>query len=431
MTPTPDRLDENITRLLGVALGRAVEPKPDYQPVMQALVAQRRRRRARRTWSLAGTGALAAAAAILLVLLPKPLRRGMERAPAPTVAAAAKAGEVKLIYGLVSLGEDQEMEVLAREQEVAPGQWVWTHTGSLAELLLEDQSRLIFQPRTRVRLLDMKDGHRLLVSEGLVRIQAAHQPPGRSLTIQTPSSRITVLGTTLDVRVGESAPGRKQTRVSVTSGKVRLESAGKEVVLLPNMEGLSEQGLPPQARSLTAEVNDLAELATRTGTLAAEQKLAAGDPIIVQFDGDASATVWTFETVGNPTDSSLTEHVLVPAQAQSLLAAFTSEGVPLATTRQGEGFQVDLSSYPVPPRQQRKLIVKATDVRGLFSGCGSGTFEAVLPAGKGGRLSLIQVALPASARVEDVFPPPNDTHQIQGRLAITIAADVEAPKVLK
>ena len=95
-------------------------------------------------------------------------------------------------------------------------------------------------------------------------MDAAKQAPSNSLTIETPGAKITVLGTRLDVHVVERLDGRKQTRVSVLSGEVELESAGRKIVLLPNMEGVADQGGPPLARSLTAEVNEMIRLVDET-----------------------------------------------------------------------------------------------------------------------------------------------------------------------
>ena len=82
-----------------------------------------------------------------------------------------------------------------------------------------------------------------------------------------------------------------------------------------------------------------------------------------------------------------------------------------------------MSSAPVSPGEETALIVKIPDVRGLFPEQGPGVHELSLSAADFDVLSLVQFRLPASARIEELRPPPMETRRSLSRLVITVAAD--------
>jgi hypothetical protein len=332
-------------------------------------------------------------------------------------------GQVRRLYGRVCLHNGGSPRQVDAIELVHAGQWVETYSGSEAAILLPDASRLSVRPRTRVQLAEKPDGARLVMESGALRVDAAKQAPGNSLTIETPGAKITVLGTRLDVHVVEKLDGRKQTRVSVLSGKVELESAGREIVLLPNTEGVADEGEPPLARSLTAEVNEMIRLVRQTEVLAAGSDVSAGRPWIVEFNGDGSATIWTILPVPNTTKSDLASYTLPRGMSASVIEAHTLDGAMLPVASWGDARAIDLSMAPVPPGADAAVIVKLADVLGIFEDQGSGTYESSLPATGSGVLSLVQFRLPASARIEDLDPAPIESRQTLSRLVVTVAVD--------
>jgi len=427
--------EENVGRLIAAS---AEAPESDFQPKLAAAViaevrAQRARIRAGRVrktrWALLATAAAALVAAFAFwstrfdVDGQEDLAGAGPKWPPPRAGAIEQVGQVRRVHGRVLLENGQSPREVDQIEYVRAGQWVETSSRSEAAILLPDASRLSVRPRSRVQIAEENHGARLVVERGELRVDAAKQTPGNWLTIETPGARITVLGTRLDVHVVQRLDGRKQTRVSVRSGKVEMESAGGKVVLLPNMEGVADEGQPPLARSLTAEVNEMIRLVDQTKVLAAESNVSAGRPSIVEFHGDGSATIWTILPVRNPSETDLTSYAFSSAMTASVAEAYTLDGARLPVTCSDEGRAVDLSIAPVPPGAEAAVIVKLADVPGVFQDRGAGSYEASLPATGPGVLSLVQLRLPASARIEQLEPAPIETRQTLSRLVLTVAVD--------
>lgn len=264
--------EENVRRLIESS---AVEPQADLQRRLVATVLDEvRPPRAHGPDRKTGwTVALLAAAGVVAVFVVWNFPRGAFQEvdfthPGPNAPSHAgvvpEVGQVRKVSGLVSLQDGQLLRHVDQIEYVRPGQWVETCAESEAAILLPDKSRLSVGPHGRVRIAGTTDGQRLVVERGVLQVEAAKQPPGNSLTIETPAATITVLGTRFEVHVVLTHDGRKQTRVCVLSGEVELESAGRKIVLPANMEGIADEGEPPSIRSLTTEVNEMVRLVERT-----------------------------------------------------------------------------------------------------------------------------------------------------------------------
>lgn len=433
--------EENLKRLIASSV---VEPEPDFQRRLVAVVLaevrqQQARRRVKRWRKMRWGVALAAAAAVVAAIVAwnVPLDVFRREVPVardpelpPEAGEAQKAGQVRKLYGLVSLHNGQSPQQVDRIENVRVGQWVETHSGSEAAILLPDESRLSVRPRSRVQLAGKTDGARLVMQRGVLWVEAARQPPGNSLTIETPGARISVLGTRLEVHVAQKPDGRRQTRVSVFSGKVELESAGRTIVLLPNMEGIAVEGEAPLGRSLTAEVNEMIRLVDQTEVLAVESNVPPGRPSIVEFNGDGSATIWTVHPVRNTSQTDLKRYTLPFGASASSIAAYTLDGAALPVVSRKDTWEIEMSLAPIPPGGQAAVIVRLADVPRVFQDQGSGTHEFALPAAGSGVLSLVQFRLPASSRIEQLEPAPIETRRTLSRLVITVAADYRLADVL-
>lgn len=240
-----------------------------------------------------------------------------------------------------------------------------------------------------------------------------------------------MLGTKLDVDLIRRPDGGKRTRVSVTSGVVELESAGEKVRLLPNMEGIADEARPPVARSLTAEVNEMIRLIEKTQAMASKAKVPKGPPAIIDFNDDASATVWTIVSIENPTNGELNRYRLKCGLADAEIKVFTLEGASLSLGTQDGRWQVDLSYAPVPPGGRTELIVRVSDVRGLFESVRQGVFEFKRKRATSPLLSLFQFRLPHSALVERAEPRRIETRATLSRLVVTIAGDSLLPDLVE
>ena len=277
MNTPSDMLEQNVGRLIrSAAQGRLSEPCPPalLDAVLGEVAAQRRLRARRRAYRFTALSGLAAAAAILVIVSLPRTPSGTQVSP----ASQASAGQIQPVYGLVTLANGHPGHLLTGSDQLLTGQWVRTLTGSQAKLMLADASEVLLQPQTLLRVQAKPDGQKVVLQEGQVSIHAHKQGPGRSLTVATPGAEITVLGTTLDVHVIDKPDGRRQTRVSVTSGKVRMSSAGKTATLLPNMEGIADEGQEPVTRALVSQINGLARLAGQGADLATRTGRPAGPP---------------------------------------------------------------------------------------------------------------------------------------------------------
>jgi hypothetical protein len=435
MSKSAPTFEQNLERLLA---GTAELPAGFEQRLSAAVLAEvKAQRQARpRAFRLSAGWVIGAAAAAAVVLAGVGLWQLRNRAqPArpkgspDIVAVPARIGQVGQFYGLVSLRNGEPKHPAGPAQPIHPGQWIETRWGSQAEILLDDQSKFLVEPCSLVQI-DQKDMKRIQLENGAFTADIARQPNGKPLTIQTPAGQIQVLGTKFDVHVVTRPNGHRQTRVTVASGRVRMDSAGRDVLLLPNMEGIAEEGQPPAARCLTSEVNEIARLICRSQPLAQEAGLPAASPVIIDFNDDTSATVWAVVSVENCGSEPLRRYMLPPKCAAGSVQVFTLQGGAVPAKPAQQGWQVDLSLCPVAPGEQSQLIVRVPDVKGLFHGAGSGTFRLDRPAGAIRSLSLVQVRLPAAANITEIFPKPLETRETLSRLIVTIPAESEVLSIL-
>ncbi len=426
----PDDIpEENVRQLIAVA---GTEPMTGLPQERVAAILEEVRRQRGRLWvrrvAKVAFAVGAAAAAIILVV-------GIWDSPPvpPQKPGFDLAGKVEALYGFVSVSNGHSPRMLRQGGRIASGQWVQTHSGSRAEIVLADESRILVQPRTSMRIADRSNGQGLVLVSGILGIDAAKQTPGRSLTIQTPESWITVLGTKLEVHVVNKPDGTTQTRVSVTAGRVEIESAGERISLPANTEGIVDEGRPPIRRCLTAEVNAMLELIKQNDAMAAESGARAHRPVIVEFHGDGTAVVWTIVPIANETAQPLNRYSLECGLSASMIEAFSLEGTKLSVMPEGKSWGVDFSDSPLLPGEERSIIAKASGIEGIFQAKGAGTFQLHMPTANppATGLCLLQVWLPGSAEVEDVSPAPIETRRKLSRLLLTLVSDEQLSPIIK
>jgi hypothetical protein len=152
--------------------------------------------------------ALAAAAAIVLMV-------GL----AWKNAAPAPSWDVAVIVGTPRIGAS----VLVGEGRMAVGQTLTTDEGSRAKMAVSDIGQVTVDERTRVRLVDTRDGHhRLALDRGTLHAAIA-APPGQ-FVVTTPSATATDLGCIYSLHVDEDGSGM----LSVEAGWVAFEERGRE-----------------------------------------------------------------------------------------------------------------------------------------------------------------------------------------------------------
>ena len=233
-----DVLDENLRRLIASSVRRA---SPEFEEkLLGAVLAEvhsQRRIRVRRLWQTGFAAAAAAAVIVLAMIVTWRQRPGAaqdDHKPL-TGPVAAKAGRVTPRHGLVSAEADQSTWQLADPQPIRAGQWIETHWGSEAAILLADQSQIALRPRTRVQL-PRTSGRKVILARGTVRIEATRQPPGKSITVETPGSAVTVLGTRLESLRAAQRREQETERLALVA-KLKAEEAKLFDVMI-------EEGLP-------------------------------------------------------------------------------------------------------------------------------------------------------------------------------------------
>jgi len=82
------------------------------------------------------------------------------------------------------------------------------------------------------------------LERGLVTLQVSKLPPGLGLAVQTPDARIVVHGTRFSVRVTPRAPSGTVTNVSVSEGRVEVDSRGNTLFLGPGEHWSSQDSAP-------------------------------------------------------------------------------------------------------------------------------------------------------------------------------------------
>jgi hypothetical protein len=356
---------------------------------------------------------LAAAAAVIVIAAIRFTYQG----PAESV------GQVRNIYGIVTVSNENTSEKVIETADIRPEQWIETLSGSKAEILLKDKSKLWPAPRTVLQISNGKEGQQVLLQRGFVAIKAAKQPPGKSLTIKTDGSKVTVLGTRLDVRLVNKTDGSKRTRVSVASGSVELESAGKKVTLPANTEGIADEGKVPVKRPSNLEVSEIARLFNKNKELATQSNVKAGLPAIIDFKGDSSAAVWTIVPFEKLEETSAGQYLLKLKYSVLGARVFTLEGTELPVSSRGRNLQIDFSGVNVDPSQTNQLVLYLPEIKGIFQSDDGNMVRFDRPESSFPTVTLFQFRLPESANIEQIYPEPIETARKLNKLLITVATD--------
>lgn len=440
----PTSFEKNLVRLLKAAPVERADAAAS-EPWVRAVLAEVRQERdnraaRRRPWwrsrAVAWSSALAAAALVLVVFA---AWRLLAPGNGPGNGNIGQVGQVRAVYGLVAMETGAPAaagQSAGQPSAVGTDKWaaigrgtrVRTRWGSQAEILLADQSRLLSRSQTTLELESGRQGEKVFLREGWLSVEAAKQRRGKVLRIETPGALVSVLGTKFDVHLVQKPSGRSQTRVSVAEGRVELESAGRKVFLPPNTEGVADEGLAPERRCLTPEVNELLRLAGLNEKLAREQGLSAGSPAIVEFHADATATVWL---LARPQGGEKGKMVTLRLKGETSGAeAYTLEGEPLGVSLAGDKLQVRLGGAGMEAKADGRLILKLSGVKGLFLPRGSGSFEAAAAGGEAPELSLYQFRLPDTARIDQIEPRPIETVRSLSRQAVTLALRAKGPELV-
>jgi len=345
----------------------------------------------------------------------------------PTPARAI--GQVRNLYGIVALKNGGLSENVVKTADIHPGQWIETLSGSKAEVLMQDQSRLHPEPRTVFQINDKKYGQEILLQCGAIAVEAAKQPPGKSLTIRTDGSHIKVLGTRLDVRLVKKPDGTRQTRVSVASGSVELVSSGEKVLLLPNTEGIADEGKKPLRRSSNLEVNEMIRLFHKNNVLAAQSNIKAGLPVIVDFTGGSAATIWTLIPWEKFEETETGRYFLKLKIPAFDIKAFTLDGMTLEVGGKGNVLHIDLSDTLAKSARLTHVILSIPDIKGLFQAKEKDVFQFDRPATTSHVITLFQFRLPEGAYIHQVSPEIIEKEKNLNRLVVTIAANSQMPEI--
>ena len=359
-----------------------------------------------------------AAAAVILIVAILTFQGGspVDEGPIGTIAD---------IQGLVLLTNGHGPEIVEGRREIHARQWVQTRSGTTARVVLTDQSQLTPQPRTIMQLDRLKHGHVVRIEEGAVAIQAHKQAPKKYLEVEAPGTSIKVLGTKLDVGVAERPSGARQTRIHLHSGSIEVTSGGVSRRLLPGMVAVAEEGREPVAQSSALEVNELRRLWNETQQRAQATDAQANMPMIIDY---VNSTVWAMVP--------LNQFEAEPEGGFSLglkysafgVKAYTQEGAQAKTTTAGRVLHIDLSQRPSGAETVTHVILRIPRATGLFH-LADGAYELDVPGGDSRQVTLLQLCLPKSAKVEALSGQVIETSQRLNRSIVTLEADSHALQV--
>jgi len=332
-------------------------------------------------------------------------------------------GQVRNIYGIVIISNGNTPEKVLETANIHAGQWIETLSGSKAEILLKDKSKLLPAPRTVLQVNNGGNGQQILLQQGFVAIEAAKQPAGKSLTIKTDGSKVKVLGTSLDVRLIKRPDGSKRTRVSVTSGSVELESSGEKVLLPANTEGIADEGKVPVKHPSNPEVSEMVRLFNRNKELAIQSNVKADLPAIIDFIDGSTAAVWTMVPFEKLEETSAGQYLLKLKYPSTGARIFTFEGTELPVNSQGRNLQIDFSGPGFDPSQINQLILQLPGIKGIFQSDDGSMVRFDRPESSFPTVTLFQFRLPESANIEQIYPEPIETAKKLNKLLITVATD--------
>lgn len=131
---------------------------------------------------------------------------------------------------------------------IFPGERIVVRAGGSARLRFDDDSLLELAGDSALSLEPSRYGKFVKLSQGQCRFSVKPQPDGETLTIQTPSASVNVLGTTLAV-----AARGVETEVDVESGKVKFAHSmdGSVVQIQAGQSAVAKAGRTLAARQNT------------------------------------------------------------------------------------------------------------------------------------------------------------------------------------
>jgi hypothetical protein len=228
----PDRVAARRDRLL-----------PSLSAFAGAVIEGRSRRR---FWTL--SVAVAALVAVMAGAVFRVSRFGVPASPPVLASVHAKQGEVRVSRAGAPAGPigSARVELVARDRVETADSSAEVNLGSGALVELDTQTRVELGPD--VAQGGKKEEH-LELSFGKIGLKVPKLPAGNRLTIGTPSARVTVHGTAFEVVVKRLEGGATSTSVSVSEGRVSVESEGREIVLGPgaNWSSSPSVDVPPSA----------------------------------------------------------------------------------------------------------------------------------------------------------------------------------------
>jgi hypothetical protein len=428
MTDDNDRFDQNLQRML---LSTVNQPSPGFQDrLVKDVLAEVAKERNRELASAPRQSA----AALLLQLFRRPLGYAVAGAAVAAVVlglwlgpgtASRAVGRVTCLYGFVAVQDNGASTTVSEPVGLKSGQRVMTRSGSKAQIVLPDQSKLTPDPRTTFQVAQTRHGPKILLERGTLGIEAAKQPPGKTLTIEASDARIKVLGTKLDVRLVEKPSGTRQTRVRVLSGRVEMESGGQKLPLPAGTEGVADEGKPPVRYSSIFEVNELIRLLEETQALTRKSGRACGSPVIIDL---TSSTVWAIVPVQALKPAAPNQFSLRLKYPAFHAATYSLDGAEISSAGSGTDLHLDLSNA-AGALASGQLILKVTGIGGLLQTTGDDRYECSLPSSDTDLVSLIQLHLPESARIENAMPALVETTTERNKLIITVAASARLPQL--
>jgi hypothetical protein len=193
------------------------------------------------------TFAAAASLLVLAVTVPAPAH-AQQRTEVGT--AASVVGEVRM-----SNTQIREPRRIAARQRLAWGDLVQTGGGSQLQILLLDRSTFGIGARSRVTIdryvYDPAQGRSLAATflRGALRFFSGRQAPSNSADVTTPSGRIGIRGTAIDMLVGEEA--RAIARNEEAVGEIRSREDEATLVVLRGPGVGTAGGLTPGLADVT------------------------------------------------------------------------------------------------------------------------------------------------------------------------------------
>ena len=168
------------------------------------------------------------------------------RKPLPQESTRAAIASVLEIQGAVLL--DGKTAVAAGQGIAADQSLRTVGPDSRAVLTFTDGTRFELRGDSSLEKIRTFGGKSATLARGFLRAVVTPQPRGNPLVMRTPHGRITVLGTTLTLRVDLAGTG--STRLDVEEGRVRLHRGAKSVTVPAGHYAVAGEGFRFAARRI-------------------------------------------------------------------------------------------------------------------------------------------------------------------------------------